>query len=821
MSTSIRLCALLTLSAVPLTATAADQVFYNGKVYSYDGATDAWTLTASSSGCLANFIDAADLDGDGYLDIVGGGSQSIGACYNNGDGTFTAETIATGVDSSVTLAGDYDGDGDLDIVQGGDTVRTYCEQTSGTFACVSLADAGNRYERTGEVADFDLDGTDDAIFNHNYSTDTDPELVFGDASDTLTSEDLDLDWNGTLGKLGNRGLAVGDFDGDGDIDVFSGDANTGQPFYCDNTGAVSTDGYSGFSCSRVTDATASVWRGGVVAGDFDGDGFLDAANSSGTDVCFGDGAGGFDCETQAHDNGFDTVTYNKYSANSRVARGGDIDDDGDVDIVSSYGIVCLSSANTDRARVLTCSTSLRDDAGAFSGSVFIELGDFMDVVGDTYTPDGICDVDDQVVNNQNGLADDCDLDDDGVLDTEDCDSTDPGVGVASTWYADADGDGLGDASTSVSACSMPTGYVANSSDTGDADYDNDGYDDDVDDFPEDATEWIDTDSDGVGDNSDLFPADSSEWDDTDGDGVGDNADLFPTDPNETGDADGDGVGDNADTCTGFPNTDTDADGVCDDSDVCPTDALDLDEDNDGVCDVVDICVGSDNTDSDGDQICDDLDVCEGNDASGDQDSDGTCDSDDNCPTDANADQADADADDIGDACEADTDADGIIDDDDNCPDDANADQSDLDEDGDGDACDDDDDDDGVADEADNCPFYANASQTDTDGDGYGDVCDGDDDGDGVADAEDSCPGTPLDAPFNAMGCSGEQAVELSCGVPDDYGWSRRSRYIRCVAREARSAWRQGLLTRKERAHMVRRAIWAVWISYVSRLRRWC
>ena len=440
--------------------------------------------------------------------------------------------------------------------------------------------------------------------------------------------------------------------------------------------------------------------------------------------------------------------------------------------------------------------------------------------------DGVCDATDVVDTDADGSADDCDshpndYDNDGVDTASDCDDADVSVGSATSWYADADGDGLGDPSTSVSACDAPTGYVADSSDLSDADFDNDGYDDDVDAFPADSSEWLDTDSDGVGDNSDLFPADSSEWADTDGDGVGDNADLFPTDPNETGDADGDGVGDNSDSCTGFPNTDTDSDGVCDDSDVCPTDPDDLDDDNDGVCDVVDVCVGVDNVDADGDQICDDLDVCEGNDASGDQDADGYCDSDDNCPADANASQTDTDGDDIGDACEADTDADGVIDDDDNCVDDANADQSDLDEDGDGDVCDDDDDNDGVTDASDNCPFYANASQTDTDGDGYGDVCDGDDDGDGVADDADSCPGTPLDAPFNSMGCSGAQAVELSCGEPDDYGWSRRSRYIRCVTREARSAWRQGLLTRREAAHMTRRAVWAVWLGYFSKLRRWC
>jgi len=43
----------------------------------------------------------------------------------------------------------------------------------------------------------------------------------------------------------------------------------------------------------------------------------------------------------------------------------------------------------------------------------------------------------------------------------------------------------------------------------DTDSDDDGYNDDVDAFPDDETEWLDSDNDGVGDNSDGFPYDSN------------------------------------------------------------------------------------------------------------------------------------------------------------------------------------------------------------------------------------------------------------------------------------------------------------------------
>lgn len=100
----------------------------------------------------------------------------------------------------------------------------------------------------------------------------------------------------------------------------------------------------------------------------------------------------------------------------------------------------------------------------------------------------------------------------------------------------------------MSGCTQKIQEQNNETDT-----DGDGYNDTVDSFPSDSTEWVDSDGDGVGDNTDAFPHDANETRDTDGDGVGDHADAFPLDPAESHDADGDGVGDNADY---YPNDPT-------------------------------------------------------------------------------------------------------------------------------------------------------------------------------------------------------------------------------------------------------------------------
>ena len=71
----------------------------------------------------------------------------------------------------------------------------------------------------------------------------------------------------------------------------------------------------------------------------------------------------------------------------------------------------------------------------------------------------------------------------------------------------------------------------------------------------------------------------------------------------------------------------------------------------------------------------------------------------------------------------DADSDGIPDARDNCPNDPNTNQADTDADIIGDVCDDDDDGDGFTDVLDNCPLVSNVDQSDSDGDLIGDACD--------------------------------------------------------------------------------------------------
>ena len=320
------------------------------------------------------------------------------------------------------------------------------------------------------------------------------------------------------------------------------------------------------------------------------------------------------------------------------------------------------------------------------------------------------------------------------------------------------------------------------------DTDNDGYNDNVDAFPSDGSQWADQDGDGYGDNptgnmSDAFPSDGTQWADQDGDGYGDNlsgtyGDAFPTDSTQWSDSDGDGYGDN-------PNGNN--------PDLWPSDATQwADTDGDGY--------GDNSTGTNGDQFPTDSTQW------ADQDGDGYGDNPsgtnpDAFPTDATQ-WADTDGDGYGDNPTgtngdafpadstqwADQDGDGFGDNQAGTdPDAFPADSTQWD----------DQDGDGFGDNQggnDADAFPADSTQwADQDGDGYGDNANGnspdlcpntpagqvvdstgcsdteiDDDGDGVPNSNDACPSTPAGETVNTNGCSDTELDGDLDAVKDAY-----------------------------------------------------
>ena len=203
----------------------------------------------------------------------------------------------------------------------------------------------------------------------------------------------------------------------------------------------------------------------------------------------------------------------------------------------------------------------------------------------------------------------------GCMDSSACNydssatTSDDSCTYATTWYADDDGDGLGDAGDSQASCTQPTGYVADSSDNC-TDTTACNYDD----SNNGSCESLDVC--GVCGGSGI-PAGDCDCNGNELDALG--------------------------VCGGSCAADADNDGICDSSDNCTdTSACNYNNSNNGSCESLDalgVCGGSCAADADSDDVCDDVDDCVGApDALGvcnglciaDADGDGVCDDVDDC-----------------------------------------------------------------------------------------------------------------------------------------------------------------------------------------------
>ncbi len=157
------------------------------------------------------------------------------------------------------------------------------------------------------------------------------------------------------------------------------------------------------------------------------------------------------------------------------------------------------------------------------------------------------------VETCSGVDDDCD----DLTDEEDPDLTD-----LDTWYADADGDGFGDADTSVTACAPPSGYGTDATDCDDTSAAV---------YPgavEVCDSALDNDCDGLADDDDpaLDSSTATTWyRDSDGDGHGDASDSTLSCVAPSGYVESDGDCDDTDSAVSPDATETcnDTDDDCD------------------------------------------------------------------------------------------------------------------------------------------------------------------------------------------------------------------------------------------------------------------
>jgi len=634
----------------------------------------------------------ADFDGDGVDDLAVTNSGlsnplmdpgGLRIYRGHGDGTFEALAfLQVGANPFGVAAGDLNGDGRPDLAVASllsGRVFVLAGNGDGTFVAPQSYPVGDLPSFVA-IGDLNGDGKMDLVVANSipeYGGSSDLSVLLGRGDGTFGAE--------TRYATGAApvSVALGDFNGDGHVDLAVADYASGDVSILVGRG----DGSFGVR----TDLSVGGTPVSVAAGDFNADGRVDLAIGGGgsffssgqsqpLSLLYGRGDGTFATEVRLPvGTGASAVTVSDFNADGRkdiavAVTGADRFYSGEVEILLGRGdggftqpFRFLTGANPGFILVNDLNRDGKPDLLTVNGfgqsavSALLNQAIFPDSDGDGIddTRDACTDTDGDGFGNPGFPANTCALDD--------C------PGVTNPSQADMDRDGVGDACDNCPVTPNPTQTDADADGTGDS-----------------CDPCTDTDHDGFGDAG--FPSNTCPEDncpgvsnpsqaDADHDGRGDACDNCPdrTNPSQ-GDADADGIGDVCDPCT-----DSDHDGFGDggfDAATCP----------------LDNCPSIPNPrQEDGDA-----------DAAGD-----ACD---NCPTVPNPSLVDSDRDGLGDACDPcpldrknDADHDGVCGNVDLCPDVADPGQRDADADRVGDRCD-------------NCPATPNPGQSDRDGDGIGDAC---------------------------------------------------------------------------------------------------
>jgi hypothetical protein len=240
-----------------------------------------------------NAVDAADLDGDGDLDLIfanGGNFSSPGApqplriLINDGAGVFTDQSAARapGVSGAIrgVAIGDPDDDGDLDLLLSEDFNRQprmlvndgagfFTDETATRLPAMTLSST------RAQFGDLDGDGDLDVYINNGGSSNRfgcgQNRVWINDGTGVFTDE---TEARHPLGAVCQpMDVILGDLDGDFDLDVRTGNRGTGNSIVYRNDGGVLV------AVPEATPPDSNCYSYDL--GDMDGDGDLDMIGANG------------------------------------------------------------------------------------------------------------------------------------------------------------------------------------------------------------------------------------------------------------------------------------------------------------------------------------------------------------------------------------------------------------------------------------------------------------------------------------------------------------------------------------------------------------
>jgi hypothetical protein len=222
-------------------------------------------INAGLPGTTNGSVSWGDYDNDGDLDILLAGNNFT-KIYRNDAGVFTdLNATLTGVTMCSAAWGDYDNDGDLDILliglAGADQISKIYRNDNGAFTDIN---AGLQGVQSGSVAwgDYDSDGDLDILLTGSGPGSVPVSLIYKNDAGVFT------DINAGLPGIYNSSVSWGDYDNDGDLDIFF-------------SGYYSYDGYSRIYRNdngvfiNIDDGIPGVQQSSAGWCDYDNDGDLD------------------------------------------------------------------------------------------------------------------------------------------------------------------------------------------------------------------------------------------------------------------------------------------------------------------------------------------------------------------------------------------------------------------------------------------------------------------------------------------------------------------------------------------------------------------
>jgi len=236
-------------------------------------------------------VSFVDYNNDGHLDILNVGFDgAVNQAYihkNNGDGSFTqTDIVLPGAIKSAYEWADYDNDGDMDIfITGLDSSGSLISKLFQNNGDETFSETANSFTGAwlGDAAwgDYNSDGFLDILLSGFAMPNDRLAKLYRNNGDGTFTEQTETGLTG----VSHSSTIWGDYDSDGDLDVFIGGTYEGTGVWIRVTDVFVNNGNNTFTAANLPFTIDAYW-GESAWGDYDADGDLDL-------ICCGhDDAGG-------------------------------------------------------------------------------------------------------------------------------------------------------------------------------------------------------------------------------------------------------------------------------------------------------------------------------------------------------------------------------------------------------------------------------------------------------------------------------------------------------------------------------------------------